>query len=78
MLGQVLVTIELFQPWMQIPAEIFELMQAGEHMLWKGSRYTQPDIQINVPTVLTDRCGQKVNGRLPKRLLAWTEAVGDG
>lgn len=29
-------------------------MQAGEHMLWKGSRYTQPDIQINVPTVLTD------------------------
>lgn len=42
-------------------------------MLWKGSRYTQPDIQITLPTVLTDRGGQKVNGRLPERLLAWIE-----
>lgn len=47
-------------------------MQAGEHMLWKGSRSTQPDIQINIPTVLTDRCGQKVNRRVPKRLLERT------
>lgn len=55
-------------------------MQAGEHMLWKGSRSMQPDIQINVPTVLTDRCGQKVNRRVPKRLLEWTycaAAMGD-
>lgn len=50
-------------------------MQAGEHMLWKGSRSTQPDIQINIPTVLTDRCGQKVNRRLPKRLLERTDGA---
>lgn len=55
-------------------------MQAGQHMGWKGSRNTQPDIQINVPTVLTDRFGQKVNRRVPKRLLDRTyraAAMGD-
>lgn len=49
-------------------------MQAGEHMLWKGSRYTQPDIQINVPTVLTDtRPESQQEG--PKEA-AWVDLLG--
>jgi len=54
------------------PTELLKLMHAEEHVIWKGSSYAKPDIQINVPKVLTDRCGQKVNRRVPKRLLEWT------